>query len=112
MSHRWDPHFFNPKFDKIKVQLQDKEVYRLDELGQVVRGISLRPNERKQKGKYLLLTPRHIRHTKEIEKTDRDFYIDEIDSVRDRQAILHPGDMLINLQGEKNRSEENTSELQ
>jgi len=102
MSHRWDPHFFNPKFDKIKVQLQDKEVYRLDELGQVVRGISLRPNERKQKGKYLLLTPRHIRHTKEIEKTDRDFYIDEIDSVRDRQAILHPGDMLINLQGEKN----------
>lgn len=38
LAHRWDRHFFNPKYDKIQEILKDKQVCTLEEMGEVIHG--------------------------------------------------------------------------
>ncbi|MDQ1002703.1 putative RNA methylase [Neobacillus niacini] len=102
MTARWDRHFFDPKYDKIQEYLRGKEVWKLEELAEVIPGSHIRPGEREEKGKYLLLTPRHISNGIDIQvDATRDYYIDKIESDRMKRSILVPGDMVISLFGNR-----------
>jgi hypothetical protein len=101
MTARWDRRFFDPKYDKIQKYLQGKEVWKLEELGEIIPGRHFRPEERKEQGKYLILSPRHIRNGQDIQMEDRDLYIDQIESNRIERSILVPGDIVISLMGNR-----------
>ncbi|QIZ08508.1 hypothetical protein HFZ78_18830 [Priestia megaterium] len=98
---RWDSHFYDPRFNKIEVKLENKEVKRLEEIAQIFSGPVFRSEERQDHGKYLILRPLHFQNGGLNLFTENQY----IDSCREHEkvCILQPGDMitpLVNNSGE------------
>lgn len=66
------------------------------ELAQVFAGYSPRPEERKQKGNYLLIGGRNIKDEHLI-LTEKDTYIDGTPKTSFRNAIARPGDIIVSI---------------
>jgi restriction endonuclease S subunit len=66
----------------------------IGQLAFVYRGFTPKPNERKQKGKYLLLGGRNISGGQLI-KSSKDAYTDDIPRESFRRAIAKPGDIIV-----------------
>ena len=96
MENRWDSHFHDSRFGYVEQYLEGKEVKRLEEISEIVRGYRVRRECLKPEGAYLVLSPRNI-HGDRIEATSHDRYIDEIDDVRFTKSIAREGDVIVSL---------------
>ena len=70
------------------------ELLTLGKLALVCSGYSPRPDERQEKGKYLLLGGRNIKDGRLV-KTNKDSYIDEVSKNSFSRGIAQPGDIII-----------------
>ncbi|MCT8140499.1 restriction endonuclease subunit S [Anaerobacillus sp. CMMVII] len=98
---RWDPHFYNPRFEKINKKLKNKEVKKLEEIAIVLSGVMIPSDVGIETGKYLIIKPSHIQKN-ELHLFTENKYLDAC-SQRDSERILKPGDMitpLVNNSGE------------
>jgi hypothetical protein len=66
----------------------------IGELAQVIAGFSPRPEERRKRGRYLLLGGRNIKDGVLV-KTDADSYVDDIVKGSFTRAIARPGDVIV-----------------
>jgi hypothetical protein len=96
IQNRWDRYFYDPKFDEIDTYLQGEQVKKLEEISEIIQGYFAHRGEDKEKGKYLILTPRNFRNGK-IEVDRQSKYIDAIDTPNFSRAILRDGDIIVSL---------------
>lgn len=96
IKNRWDRHFHDPKFDEIEFQLQGEQVAHLEDISDISRGFRVHRGERREKGKYLILSPRHYKAGR-IAIDERSQYVNNIDNERFQRAILREGDIVISL---------------
>jgi len=92
---RWDYKFHNPKNREYEKELKNQETKKIDELVEVVLGTHFSREEIKDKGEYLWLTSRNISNGN-LNHTERDKFILKREfSIREQNAILKSGDILI-----------------
>jgi hypothetical protein len=66
----------------------------ISELALVYPGYSPRPEERRQKGKYLLIGGRNIKDGRLV-RTEKDTYVADVSKESVRRAIAQPGDIIV-----------------
>lgn len=96
INNRIDRHFFDPQFDDIENKLKGQEVKEIQEIAEIYGGYLFKTEERKESGKYLILSGKNIQHGKLI-TTDKDKYSSYIENSRFNNAILQDGDIFISL---------------
>lgn len=104
LIERWDRKYFDPRFREIEHILEGKEVDSLENIAELNIGCFFKTDQKKSVGKYLIVTPKHIR-LKKIKDSSRDSFADEIDVIRAdeidvkrfQRCILKTGDILVNL---------------
>lgn len=96
IKNRLDRKYFDPKFDVIEKKLKGKEVKKLKDIAEIIKGYSFRSVELKVKGQYLILSGRNIKNGKII-LTNRDKYCNLIKNQRFRNRVLQEGDIYISL---------------
>jgi hypothetical protein len=69
-------------------------IAQLSELALVYPGYSPQPEERRQRGKYLLIGGRNIKDGRLV-TTEKDTYIDDVPKESFRRAIAQPGDIVV-----------------
>lgn len=95
LFERWDYNFHNPKNREYEKELKNKETKRIDELVEVVSGTHFSKDEIKQEGDFLWLTNLNISNGN-LTLTNNDKFISKkAYSIREQNAILQNGDILI-----------------
>lgn len=92
---RWDRHFHDPAHNAIEERISQFETKRLDELGEIRRGIY--PLRRaSDTGDYLVITPRHVRGEGVI-PTNRDRFLNDDHSESFARSVVKAGDVVVSL---------------
>jgi hypothetical protein len=92
---RWDRHFHDPIHHAIEKRIGRFETKRLDELGEIRRGIN-KVQRASDNREYLVLTPRHLR-ADSVVLSDKDRYVSSDASDSFARAVVQTGDVLVSL---------------
>jgi uncharacterized protein YoxC len=74
--------------------LDEFETKNLGEFAQIIKGVYIKKEEKKSKGKFLILKPSEIK-TDKIEITNSSGFLNAIEDPRHLKAVAQPGDILI-----------------
>jgi hypothetical protein len=94
LSDRWDFNFHNPKNQKYKQHLIEKETSTIGDLVEIHFGIPYKTEDKKERGKYKLLFPKNIINGFIEEFPDDYFFYKEFYNEREKNAIVKKGDIL------------------
>lgn len=103
LRSRWDRTYLDPKYESLRNEITNKNTIKLGEIASIIPGMGVTSEERKEKGDYLLLSPRLINKDNELDLEERrHFYCDEEVAKTDRakRAILQENDIVISLMGD------------
>ena len=92
---RWDRHFHDPVHHEIEERIGRFETKRLDELGEIRRGI-YRFQGASDNGEYVVLTPRHLR-ADSVVLSDRERYVNSDTSESFARSVVLVGDVVVSL---------------
>jgi len=95
-KEKWPTGSHDPEFSEIEKKLKGRDVKSLEEMADVFVGYSPKPHERLDEGEYLIVGGRNI--TDGIfRRTNKDKYINYVNSNSFKNSILKPGDIIVNL---------------
>jgi hypothetical protein len=103
LALRWDRNFHDPEFVKFERKLNRKGTARLEKLSdQIILGCLISGKDRKEAGKYLVLTPGNIQEGI-FTIQEKSYYTDGSgeENHRFHDCLIHSGDILVSLLGPK-----------
>ena len=96
LTKRWDAQYLDPAYNDIRKKYLAKDTVRLGDISDVIPGVIIRPEERKEKGEYLILSPELIAEGKINYLDEHASYTEErIDDKRFSKAVLKDGDIVV-----------------
>ena len=95
LKHRWAVQFVDPQYDQLRKKYLSKDTVKIQSLAQVMGGALIRPEERKEIGEYLILSPRLISDGKINYDDERAYYADFKDERNFTRGILKEGDIVV-----------------
>ena len=94
LKHRWAVQFIDPQYDELRKKYLSKDTVKIKSLAKVIRGAQIRSEERKEKGEYLILSPRLVSEGKINYQDERAYYADFKDERNFTRGILKEGDIV------------------
>lgn len=98
IKRRLDPHYYDPKYEEVRQQIQRRDTVKLGEIADIYHGALIKPANRLEYGDYLIVSSRNIQGGNLIIDDKRRSYCSReylLSDSRGEKCIIKNGDVLI-----------------